>query len=151
MKYIVLALLLLTSFTLADTTQKKKFNHTKLDKIPVNEIARYLANEISKNLPLQLDYLTKVTRALAYNNTLTTYKEVDFNHKDFQKMWSSAKDELIEIMFKQDTEVLCYDPFDYYLLAKRKMIFIYKITNQNNKALFEYTVNKQDCYNLNKK
>lgn len=151
MKYIVLALLLLTSFTLADTTHKKKFNHTKLDKIPANELARYLANEISKNLPLQLDYLTKVTRALAYNNTLTTYKEVDFNHKDFQKMWISAKDELIETMFNQDTEVLCYDPFDYYLLTKKKMIFIYKITNQNNKPLFEYTVKKQDCYNLNKK
>jgi len=147
MKYIFISIIIATLLG-AKAVKQNKLNYSKLDKIPAKELTRYLANEISKNLPIQLDYLTQVSRVLAYKNKITTNKKVDFNHPDYQKAWNNSKEHLIEITIKQDTEVLCYDPFNNYLLTKKDVIFIYKITNKNNKPLYEYTITKEDCRKL---
>ncbi len=147
MKYIFIRIIIATLLDAKDIKQNK-LNYSKLDKIPAKELTRYLANEISKNLPIQLDYLTQVSRVLAYKNRIITNKEVDFNHPDYKKAWNNSKKDLIELTIKQDAEVLCYDPFDNYLLTKKDIIFIYKITNKNNKPLYEYTITKEECKKL---
>ena len=147
MKYIFISLIIIT-FADAKIIVQNKLDYSKLDKIATKEITRYLANEISKNLPIQLDYLTQISRVVAYKNSITTNKQIDFNHPNYQKAWNNSKKSLIELTTKQDAEVLCYDPFDNYLLTKRNIVFIYKITTKNNRPLYEYTITKENCKKL---
>ena len=144
----LLTILLLSNLLFAGINSTVKIDYNALDKISTNNIVRIIGNKMAKSMPFQLDYLTKVTRVFTYKNTITTYKEIDTRHIDFKRIWSLSKINTINAMFKQDSQVVCYNKITNYMIVKRNIILKYNYLDKNNRPLFEYTVEKEDCLKI---
>ena len=123
-------------------------DYDALDKLSSKDLARAISNEIAKNFPMNIDYLTKAIGIVAINTTVITKKQINIAHKDLKEHWEKDKNNLIIPMFKLDSQNICYNPVWEYMINKRGIIAKFEYVSTNNKPIFEYTVEKEDCRKL---
>lgn len=145
MKKIIVSIFVISNLLFAGMNSTNTIDYKELDKIPSNELARSMANEVAKNLPIQIDYLTTMTNMFGIGNSVITKKQIKIEHKDINSMWINNKQGLIQAMYKIDSNNICYEPIWQYLIMKRNIIAEFNYTNTNGKPLFDYTVEKVDC------
>ena len=144
MKKIILVTMVLSSFLFAGMNNKG-LDYNKFDKISSQELVRKFSNDLAKNLPMRIDYLTTLVNIMGIGNTVLAKKEVDIEHKDIKTIWKTKKDALINAMYKIDAQNICYSKTWQYLVLKRNIITKFDYVDKNSKPLFDYTVEKADC------
>ena len=145
MKKLLLSLLMFSSLLFGGMNNSDGIDYKQLDKLESQDIAKMLSNEFAKSLPMQIDYLTKALSMFSIGNTVITKKGVDIEHKDLKNIWLNNKNDLIKAMFKLDSQNICYTPVWKYLIYKKNIIAEFNYTSNDNKPLFSYTVEKEDC------
>lgn len=144
----ITSLLILASLLFAGIN-KEKIDYNKYDNIPVDKIAKGLAFSISKNAPFQIDSVTKLLRAFALDNKIAIYKEVDLEASiELAEMWQNTPEDLKYMAFEQDGQIACNTESLFYFITKKDLIIHQNYVDQNNKPLFDFTINKEDCLKI---
>lgn len=147
MKKTLLSILTLSSLAFAGMNNDT-IDYSELDKISSHELTRSVANEVAKNLPIQIDYLTKIVNVFGIANSVITKKEVDIKHQDINSLWTNDKNKLITAMYQLDSKNICYEPVWEYMIMKRGIVAEFNYVDTDSKPLFKYTVEKADCKKL---
>lgn len=148
MKKIIIAVFIFSNLLFAGINNNNVIDYSEFDKISSHELIRVMSNEIAKNLPIHIDYLTKMINIFGIGNNVVVKKEINIEHKDISDMWTNKKNQLIEAMFKLDSQNICHEPIWEYLVMKRDVIAEFKYVDTNSKPLFNYTVEKVDCQKI---
>ena len=145
MKKIVIAIFIFSNLLFAGINNNNAVDYSQFDNISSHELARSMSNEIAKSLPIQIDYLTRMINVFGIGNSVIVKKEINIGHKDISGMWNGNKNQLINAMFKLDSQNVCHEPIWQYLIMKRDIIAEFNYVDTQSKPLFNYTVEEADC------
>ena len=148
MNKILTGLLIISSITFAG--MQKDMDYSGFDKIPTVELAKMMANEMAKgvSLPMKLDDATQLTSIYSYRNNIIFRKELNINHPKIEKIWQQQKNEFIQAILKSDSQNICYNSVWKYMIYKKNIIAEFNYIDTDNKPLFNYTIEIEDCNKL---
>ena len=145
MKKIIISIFVISNLLFGGINSNNTIDYEEFDKMSSSELTRTMANEFSKNLPMQIDYLTTMTNMFGIGNRVIARKQLRITHKDISDFWKRDRNGLIKAMYKLDSQSICNEPMWQYLIFKRGIIAEFNYLDTNNKPLFNYTVEKVDC------
>ena len=61
---------------------------------------------------------------------------------------ATEKNEFIQVMLKNDSQNICYNSVWKYMIYQKKIIAEFNYMDMDNKPLFEYTIEIEDCNKL---
>jgi len=149
MKKSIVGLLVASSIAFAgiknDVDTYKEF-----DKIPRVELSKMMSNEMARGmrLPMKIDEVTELTAIYNFDTTIFFKKEININYPEIKELWKHKRKQLINLMLKQDSQNVCYNPVWKYMIYKRDIIPQFNYVDTNNKPLFKYTIEIEDCRKL---
>jgi len=148
---IVITLVIVTS-TLFGGLKPNKKDYSSFDSIPTETLAKEMAYEMAKGvrLPMKLDEVTQLVNIYNFHTTIFFKKSIDIENKKIKPLWEKHQKELIQYMLKNDTQNICYNPVWQYMIFKRGIIPEFNYVSLNNKPLFRYTIEVEDCNKLKK-
>jgi len=148
MKKIFISLIIASNILYAG--MKQDIDYSEFDKIPKIELAKLMANEMARGvrLPMKLDEITQLTNIYSYDSNIIFRKEIDITNVKIKELWENKKNDVIHYMLKGDSQNICYNPMWKYMIYKRNIIPEFYYTSTDNKPLFHYTVEIEDCRKL---
>ena len=149
MKKLMIGLIVTTNCIFAGI-QDDKFNYKEFDKIPRIEFAKVMAREMaqSMSLPMKIDNSTNLIAIYSFDTTICITKKIIMQNPKVKKLWIQKKKIFINLMLKQDAQNTCYNPMWKYMIYKRNIIPEFNYVDKNNKPLFKYTIEIEDCNKL---
>lgn len=148
MRIIFILLIFLSTILYAGIAQKED-DFKELDNIPTSELLKFIATNLSKSLPQQIDYKSRATRIYALPTELNYVKELDTTEKVFDGATFEHNGVIHKLYFEADVKLICNEPIFKYLFISRNISARLTYKDFNKKFLFEHTVNKKDCENYN--
>jgi len=145
MKKIIISIFVISNLLFGGINSSNTIDYEEFDKMSSSELTRSMANEFAKNLPIQIDYLTRMTNMFGIGNRVIAKKQLRITHKDISNFWKDDRNGLIKAMYKLDSQSVCNEPIWQYLILKRGVVAEFNYLDTNNKPLFNYTVEKVDC------
>ena len=129
---------------------KEKIDFSEFDKMPRDELAKLLSEEMVKGLklPVRLDYMTRLITLHSFNSLIIFRKEVNINHPNIKTVWNNNKDAVIQNMLKIESQSICNNPLWKYMIYKRNIIPEIDYVNTTGKELVSFTIEVEDCNKL---
>jgi hypothetical protein len=147
MKSLILSMLLLLSLNAGMNNNEEELKE-KIKAMPVEKFARILANKTASAVPIKIDAITTVTKVIALENSVTYFKSIDLNHEMMKGKWENKSEYFKTVMFDQDSKIVCRVDFLNHMIVNKGLVLKYYYTDTEYRPLFSYTVNKQDCLEL---
>jgi hypothetical protein len=149
MKKIFLVFILMSTLLNAGVI-KEKIDFSQFDKISRNNLAKIMTEEILKGiqLPMRLDYMTRLIALHSYNSSIIFRKEVDINNPNIKTVWNNNKDAVIQNMLKIESQFICNSPMWKYMIYKRNIIPEIDYVSTTGKELVSFTIEVEDCNKL---
>lgn len=141
-------ILLISSSIFAGMNEKGKIDLSVYDNIKLSSLLKFMADGVSKQIPIQIDNITTLTRVFSYKNKIVYIKEIEtFKSKDIQELLKTSEGtySLKREAYKQDRNIVCNERILFYLLKTKGAIVEYRWQNEKVKQLFDYTVEYKDC------
>jgi len=148
MRKTISTLLVASQLLFGGINNHETINFQELDQIPLSDLTRTIANEFAKNLPLQIDALTVMTQILGIDNRVISTKQINITDPKIQSLWKNNHNQLIQAMYKIDSQVICNTPIWKYLIMQRDVIVVLNYQDTQHRPLFDYTVESADCQKI---
>ncbi len=116
-----------------------------LKKLSASQITKIFADKLAKNLPMQIDSITKITKVVSLDNKITIFKHIDMKDEKMQQAFKNKTQELKKAMFGLDSKIICLNPETNYMVTKKGIVLIYAYSDYEHKPLFRYSIEKEDC------
>ncbi|WP_345993521.1 hypothetical protein [Sulfurimonas sp. HSL-1716] len=147
MKKFLFFLIFTASFLYAGM-HNKPLDMSVFDKMSSKEIAYEVATQMAKSAPIQIDRVTKMTRAFAIENHIVVEKMVSVNDPMFKGQWKKNEKTFNKLMFKYDCQIACNNPYTNYIITKKDVIIEQHYVDLSSRPLFDYTIEKEDCLKI---
>ncbi|PHO11119.1 hypothetical protein CPG37_01350 [Malaciobacter canalis] len=148
MKSLILSMLLLLSLNAGMNNNNEEELKEKIKAMSVEKFARTLANKTASAVPIKIDAITTVTKVVALENSVSYFKSIDLNHEMMKGKWENKSEYFKTVMFDQDSKIVCRVDFLNHMIVNKGLVLKYYYTDTEHRPLFSYTVNKQDCLEL---
>ena len=148
MKKIFIGLIIASNILFAGL--KQDIDYSEFDEIPKIKLAKLMASEMAKGvkLPMKLDEVTQLTTIYSYDSNIIFRKEIDITNPEIKEVWEKKRNQFIQYMLKVDSQNICYNSIWKYMIYKRGIIPEFNYTSRDNKTLFQYTIEIEDCRKL---
>jgi len=138
---------------IASTLLLSNSDFNDIDKLSINKIAKLLANQTAKTLPIKIDSITKIIKSKAIDNYIVYTKIIDISKlkvpsnqvQFFNENLKAIQKDSLNDMYNLEIKTTCNNKILKYIIMKKGLVFKINYLDQKHKLLTQHIISKKDC------